>query len=206
MVDMRVMSNLGMNENIQPDPQTDGNADPGTSEAEESPLPQVSLLDESPVTKAAKVHFAARFDSLRLGYKKAVKAPNGFLTGFVFAEAKKARDAGNFTAALSLLDELEDLIKLAEKKADGKARKTAEKFKADYKTFERKARQHRGAILQAAARHLKAAHELAAKKDFAKANRELDKVTSIFTHGPNPPAPATSHRSRPFTITIIPAS
>ncbi len=192
-----------MNENIQPDPQTGGKADPGTSEAEKTFTPQISLLDESPVTKAAKVHFAARFESLRSGYKKAVKAPNGFLTGFVLAEAKKARDAGNFTAALSLLDELDDLIKLAEKKADGKARKTAEKFKVDYKTCERKARRLGGAILQAAARHLKAAHELAEKKDFVKANRELDKVASIFTHGPNPPAPATSSRSRAFTVTII---
>ncbi len=168
--------------------------------------PPVSLLDESPVTKAAKVHFTARFESLRLGYKKAVKAPNGFLTGFVLAEAKKARDAGNFTAALGLLDELEELINLAEKKAVTKALKVAEKFKIDYKTSERKARREGGAILLAAARHLKTARELAEKKDFAKANRELDKVTLIFIHGPNPPAPATSHRSRPFTITIIPAS
>lgn len=195
-----------MNENIQPDPQTDGKANSGTSEAEKTSAPQVSLLDESPATKEAKARFAARFESLRPGYKKAVKAPNGFLTGFVFAEAKKARDAGNFTAAQSLLDELADLIILAEKKADGKARKTAEKFKADHKTFERKARRLGGAILLAAVRHLKAARELAEKKDFVKANRELDKVASIFTHGPNPPAPTTSHRSRPFTITIIPAS
>jgi hypothetical protein len=191
-----------MNEDIQPESQPDAETStPGTS-----PEAQNSLLDESPVTKAAKVHFAARFDSLRSGYKKAVKAPNGFLTGFVFAEAKKARDAGNFTAALGLLDELEDLIKLAEKKADGKARKTAEKFKADYKTCERKARRLGGPILQATARHLKAAHELAERKDFVKANRELDKVASIFIHGPNPPAPTTSHRSRPFTVTIIPSS
>jgi hypothetical protein len=195
-----------MNEDTLPESQPDGEGSAGISVPGKNPEPQNSLLDESPVTKAAKVHFAARFESLRSGYKKAVKAPNGFLTGFVFAEAKKARDAGNFTAALSLLDELEDLIKLAEKKADGKARKTAEKFKADYKTFERKARRLGGAILQAAARHLKAAHELAEKKDFVKANRELDKVASICTHGPNPPAPATSHRSRPFTVTIIPAS
>ena len=62
-------------------------------------------------SNALSVRRITRFDSLRLGYKKAVKAPNGFLTGFVFAEAKKARDAGNFTAALDLLDELEDLIK-----------------------------------------------------------------------------------------------
>jgi hypothetical protein len=195
-----------MNEDTLPESQPDGEGNAGTSVPGKNPESQNSLLDESPVTKAAKVHFAARFESLRPGYKKAVKAPNGFLTGFVFAEAKKARDAGNFAAAQSLLDELDDLIKLAEKKADGKARKTAEKFKADHKIFERKARRLGGAILQAAVRHLKAARELAEKKDFVKANRELDKVASICTHGPNPPAPTTSHRSRPFTITIIPAS
>jgi hypothetical protein len=195
-----------MNEDTHTESQPDGEVSADSSDSGKNSAPQVSLLDESPVTKAAKIHFAARFESLRHGYKKAVKAPNGFLTGFVLAEAKKARDAGNFTAALSLLDELEDLINLAEKKSVSKALKTAEKFKADYKTSERKARREGGAILLAAARHLKAARELAGKKDYVKANQELDKVALIFIHGPNPPAPTTSHRSRPFTITIISSS
>ena len=166
------------------------------------PNPSVSLLDESPATRDAKAELKIRFESLVPGYKKALKSPKGFLVRFVFAEAKNARDAGDFAAARGLLDELEELIKLAELRLDQNVKRSGERFDADHKACERKARWEGGEILKAAARHLRAARSLAAKKEFAKANRELDRAWAILDHGLNPPPPKDSGKSRPFTITF----
>jgi hypothetical protein len=147
-----------------------------------------SLLDESPETREAKARFTERFESLRRGYKKAVKSPNGFLAGLVFAEAKNARDAGNFTAAQDMLGELEEVIQLAEKKSVQQAVKAGERFKTDYKTLERKARWEGGSVLQSASRHLKAAREFADKKDFTKATRVLQQLRTLLEQKPKIPA------------------
>lgn len=175
---------------------------PENSGAAQAPDPPVSLLDESPATREARAELKIRFESLIPGYKKAVKSPKGFLVRFVFAEAKNARDAGDFAAARELLGELEELINFAEIRHDQKIKRTGEKFDADYKACERKARWEGGEILKAAARHLRAARSLAEKKEFVKANREMDRAWAILDHGLNPPPPADSGKSRPFTITF----
>src|SRR4051812_21232832 len=118
-----------------------------------------------------KREFEAQFELLRPGFKMAIKAQNGFLAGLVFAEAKQARDAGNFAAAQELLGELEDLIKQAQKREEEKLRKAEKKFKEDHKALERKARFEGGANLPASLRHLRTAGKLAAAKEFIKANQ-----------------------------------
>jgi hypothetical protein len=181
-----------MPEDLQPD---------SSNRPEPVPIPATSLLDESPVTREARLQFTARCEFLRPGFKLAVKAPNGFVTAFVFAEAKRARDAGNFTAAHRLLDELDELIHLALKREEQKIRKAGEKFDADFKFLERKARGVGGAILQSALRHLKAARVQAGGGNFVRANRELRAAEACFH--PAPP-PADSGKSRSFTIRPLP--
>ncbi|MDB6122866.1 MAG: hypothetical protein JWQ71_1859 [Pedosphaera sp.] len=162
---------------------------------------------EATAVAEGKREFEARFELLRPGFKMAIKAQNGFLAGLVFAEAKQARDAGNFAAARDLLGELEDLIKQAQKREEEQLRKAEKKFKEDYKVCERKARFEGGAILQASLGHLRTASKLAAEKNFIKANQQLDQVKAILHRGTNPPPkPAISSKSKPFTISGIPGN
>jgi hypothetical protein len=159
---------------------------------------------ESHATEGKK-QFEARFELLRPGFKMAVKAQNGFLAGLVLAEARQARDAGNFAAAQELLGELEYLIQQSQKREDEKLRRAERKFKEDYKLLERKARFEGGAIFLAARGPLRSADKLATEKNFIKANQKLDQVKSILQHGANPPpSPAASSKSKPFTISGLP--
>jgi hypothetical protein len=164
------------------------------------------LTAEKPLAiKEGLAHFEARFEPLRADFKKFLKAQNGFLAGLVFAEAKNARDAGNFTTAQEKLAELEHLLELARKREAETLRKAEKQFKDDFKTCERKVRSDHGPTRQSAVEHLKSARQLADNKDFIKANQELWRVKAILNPASNPPTARTnSDRNKPFTITEIP--
>ena len=157
-------------------------------------------LEENSTVKQGHARFEARFEPLQADFKKFIKSQNGFLAGLVFAEAKSARDSGNFTTALELLGELEDLLRQARKRETEAMRQAEKKFKADYKAFERKVRSDTGINRHSALGHARAARRLADGKQFIKANQELGRAKTLL----NPPAaPTNSARSKPFTITEI---
>jgi hypothetical protein len=161
--------------------------------------------EDKTAVEVGKAAFEERFERMRPGFKMAIKAQNGFLAGLVFAEAKKARDGGDFTLAQELLGELEDLIQQAQKREAEKLKKAEKQFKADYKILERKARFEGGQTFYSVRGYLRAALKLAGQSNFIKANQELDQVKVILNKSvPQSGEQTVSSKSKPFTISGMP--
>ncbi|MDB6066623.1 MAG: hypothetical protein JWR26_2831 [Pedosphaera sp.] len=151
-----------------------------------------------PDRQSGMAAFEARFESMRADFQIAIKATNGFLAGLMLAEARRARDAGEFESAQALLNELAELIRISQAREKERIKKAHAVFATDYKRLERTARHEGGVVLQSVLGHLRSAKALADKMEFVEATQVLNQVRNTLEKGPN----NITGKSRPFTINM----